>query len=55
MEFVTTGATGIITIAGASGLGVWSKNGLRSNGQYARIKVSQISSLGYHVTGDTQV
>ena len=55
VEFVTTGATGIITIAGASGLGVWSKNGLRSNGQYARIKVSQISSLGYHVTGDTQV
>ena len=55
VEFVTTGATGIITITGASGLGVWSKNGLRSNGQYARIKVSQISPLGYHVTGDTQV
>lgn len=55
VEFITTGATGIITIAAASGLGLWSKNGFRSNGQYARIKVSQISTLGYQVTGDTQV
>ena len=54
-EVVTTGATGIVTIAAASGLGLWSKSGLRTNGQYARAKIQQISTLGYHVSGDLQV
>ena len=52
---VTTGATGIVTIAGASGLGLWSKAGFRTNGQYARVNVQQVSAIGYHVSGDTQV
>lgn len=52
---ITTGATGIVTIAGASGLGLWSKAGFRTNGQYARVNVQQVSAIGYHVSGDTQV
>ena len=52
---VTTGATGIVTIAGASGLGLWSKSGFRTNGQYAKVTVQQVSTIGYHVSGDLQV
>jgi hypothetical protein len=55
IEFVPTGATGIITFTAAAGLGLWSRNGLRTNGQYAKATLRQISTLGYHLDGDLQV
>jgi len=55
LELVTTGATGIVTFSAAAGLGLWSKAGLRTNGQYAKVKLSKISTVGYHLSGDTQV
>lgn len=56
LELVTTGATGVVTFAPASGLGLWSKSGgFRTNGQYAYAKLNNVSPLGYHLTGDLQV
>jgi len=55
MELTTTGATGVVTFVGAAGLGLWGKNGLRTNGQYAHVRLAQISALGYNLSGDLQV
>lgn len=54
-EVVPTGATGVVTFAPAAGLGLWSKAGLRTNGQYAGVRLKKIAALGYHLSGDTQV
>lgn len=55
LDLVATGATGIVTFAVASGLSIWSKAGLRTNGQYAAVKLRNISRMRYHLSGDTQV
>lgn len=54
-DLVTTGATGIVTFVAASGLGLWSKSGFRTNGQYAKARLLNISTIGYHLSGDIQV
>lgn len=54
-EIVTTGATGIVTFSPASGAYLFSKNGYRTNGQYAAMRMKNISNNAYSVTGDTQV
>lgn len=55
MDLITTGATGVVTFAGAAGLGVWSKTGLRTLGQYAKASLMNVAGLGYHLSGDLQV
>jgi len=56
LDIVTTGATGLVTFAPASGLGLWSKSGgFRTNGQNARASLINVSSIGYHLSGDLQV
>jgi len=56
LDIVATGATGIITFATAAGLGLWSKSGgFRTNGQNARASLINVSSIGYHLSGDLQV
>lgn len=44
-----------VTFAGASGLGVWGKAGLRTNGQYAFVSLRNVSGVGYVLHGDAQV
>lgn len=55
LDLMTTGATGTVTFAGASGLGVWGKAGLRTNGQYAFVSLRNVSGVGYVLHGDAQV
>ena len=48
VEFVATGA-GAVSVVGAFGLGVWSNSGTRTVGQYSRVKIRRVSTIGYHV------
>lgn len=55
MQVVPTGATGIITFAIASGGLLTSKNGFRTNGQYANVRLSNVANKVFALGGDTQV
>lgn len=55
MSITPTGATGVITFTGSSGGAVFSKNGLRTNGQYATASLRNIANRVYRLTGDLQV
>jgi hypothetical protein len=50
-----TGATGIVTFVASSGGAVFSKSGLRTNGQYATARLENIGNKVFRLTGDLQV
>lgn len=49
-----TGVTGIVTFQAEAGGAVFSKGGLRTNGQYATVVLQNIATKVYSLTGDTQ-
>lgn len=55
MSITPTGATGVVTFAAASGGAIFSKSGLRTNGQYATARLENIANKVFRLTGDLQV
>lgn len=52
---VIQGGAGQVTLAPASGVTVYSKNGLKTSGQYARVLIQQRTVNTWFVSGDTAV
>ncbi len=55
VSITPTGATGVVTFVASSGGAVFSKSGLRTNGQYATARLENIANRVFRLTGDLQV
>ena len=55
LDITPTAASGVITFVASSGGAVFSKTGLRTNGQYATASLRMISPCVFTLRGDLQV
>ena len=55
LDITPTAASGIVTFVAASGGSIYSKSGLRTNGQYATASLRMISPKVFTLRGDLQV